>query len=110
MKSNEFFLEKANEYKTSLNEISKNKIAVDLTKLFNHPEYDQQQKTIKELKLKVKLLFSEFDKGQFFIDEISREEDSRSMALREDYKISIYISVLDTFMNHINEFRMETVK
>ena len=99
MKSADFFIKKAQEYLTSIDEITPNYIS--LAQAMNEQQYEAQYKAqsakFDDTILKIKLLFSEFDNGKLFTDRI---DDVHDVALLESYK-----HVLNLFIEHLNEFR-----
>ena len=110
MKSSQFFLEKAKQYISDLDSIISEYKEFDLdTKLSsfsNNTSYAIQKTTISEIKLKLNLLFSEFDKGEFFLDEIKKIDSSiLNWGRKEEENLKSYKSILELFVDHINQFR-----
>ena len=108
MKSSQFFLEKAEQYVSELQSIISEYKEFDLQSSLsfsNNTPYAIQQTSISEIKLKLKLLFSEFDKGEFFLEEIKQIDNNISYWGKEEEKFKSYISILELFVDHINQFR-----
>ena len=80
MKSSQFFLEKAKQYVSEFESIISEYKEFDLdsrlSSFSNDTPYAIQATSISEMKLKLKLLFSEFDKGEFFLEEIKKMDSS----------------------------------
>lgn len=108
MKSTEFFLEKAKQYFLDLDSIILEYKEFDLNSRLsfssNRP-YAIQEKSISEIKLKLKLLFSEFDKGEFFLEEIKKLDNSILNWHKEEENLNSYKSILELFIDHINLYR-----
>lgn len=105
MKSTDFFIDKANEYKTSFENILTNYVTDSSIGWDENPKYTEQQRQIADLKIKTKLLFSEFDKGEFFIHEIKKVDSNILESFDQTKRISSYNRVIDLFINHLNDFR-----
>ena len=105
MKSTEFFLEKAREYISEINLIISDYIEFNSNSFSYDTPYAVQQSSISEVKLKIKLLFSEFDNGQFFVERINEIESDILTSFDRDERLKSYISTLELFINHINQFR-----
>ena len=105
MKSTDFFLNKAKQYASELNSITSNYVQFDDISFSESDPYNIQQNKIAELELKIKLLFSEFDKGEFFIAEIKKKENSVIHSFDRENNLRSYKSVLELFIDHINQFR-----
>jgi len=100
LKTKDFFIQKAHEYLTSIEE-------------FKNP--NGQWKTLgffcgdgiptpfEELTFKIELLFSEFENGEIFIDRV-RQADFIIIKKYVNY-IEIYKRTLEAFIDHLNEFR-----
>ena len=110
MKSSEFFLEKAKQYVSEIDSIISDYKEFDLdsrlSSFSNNTPYAIQATSISEIKLKLKLLFSEFDKGEFFLDEIKKMDNRiTNWDRKEEEILNSYKSVLELFVDHINQFR-----
>ena len=105
MKPVDFFLDKAKQYVSELDSIISNYVQFDDITFSETDPYNVQKKKIAELKLKIKLLFSEFDKGEFFIDEIKKTENSVMHSFDREDNLRSYKSSLELFIDHINQFR-----
>jgi len=78
---------------------------VDVKEGKTWPSGEQKQKN-SDLKLKIKLLFTEFDNGEFFKDRVvSIDEDKWLELKKEDEPFKQYKHVLSLFIEHINEFK-----
>ena len=106
MKTLDFFIDKANEYSNEIDEIVNNYISRYSEEAFeNSPEYTKQKLDISDLKLKIKLLFSEFDNGELFKSEIIKADESGNYTLKDDELLKVYKHILSLFVDHIVEFR-----
>jgi hypothetical protein len=110
MKSSEFFLEKAKQYVSELDSIISEYKEFDLdsrlSSFSNNTPYAIQATSISEMKLKIKLLFSEFDRGDFFLDEIKKIDNSiLNWGRKEEENLNLYRSILELFIDHLNQFR-----
>jgi hypothetical protein len=103
MKSADFFIEKANEYIKSIEEILPNIFSKYSQGLDPTPEYIEQSEKISDLKFKTKLLFTEFDNGELFINKITDIDDAR-VRYGED-PLEKYKHILSLFVEHIKDFR-----
>jgi hypothetical protein len=110
MKSSQFFLEKAKQYIADLDSIILEYKEFDLdarlSSFSNNTPYAIQETTISEIKLKLNLLFSEFDKGDFFLEEIKKVGSGvLNWGRKEEENLKSYKSILELFIDHINQFR-----
>ena len=107
MKSTQFFLQKAKSYVDEINTIISDYHECDINNLFSiDTPYAIQQKSISQLKLKINLLFSEFDKGEFFLNEIKKVDSSiLNWGRNEEENFKSYQSLLELFIDHINQYR-----
>lgn len=107
MKSVDFFLDKAKQYVSDIDDLTKNYI--DYISAYHDPakkeQYDTQKQSINSVQLKTQLLFAEFDKGDIFNEHIKSSEKSRNPFTQDTETLAIYKSVLETFIDHLNEFR-----
>ena len=104
MKTLDFFISKAKEYSSTIDEIQKHYIS-PYTAFDSSLEYQEQKRKILDLKLKVKLLFSEFENGEIFNSEVKIADKDRSYALHTDELLEVYKHVLSLFIDHIVEFK-----
>jgi hypothetical protein len=110
MKSAEFFLEKANEYKAAMEAVvnyeeKKDVIKDGISEFLSDPAYRKRRQDEDSLHLKIKLLFSEFVKGQYFIDEIDRINKNIMLRFGGNGRNIAVIELLDVFIEHLNEYR-----
>jgi hypothetical protein len=69
LKTTEFFIEKANEYTAEIDRITSNYIPFSASR--EKPGFQEQSDEISDLKLKIKLLFSEFEHGHLFVEKVA---------------------------------------
>lgn len=108
MKSSDFFIEKAKQYVSEFDSIISDSIEFDINSplaFSSRTPYAIQQISISELKLKTKLLFSEFDNGEFFVQRLNEIESDIRTSLDGDERLKSYVSTLELFIDHINQFR-----
>jgi hypothetical protein len=110
MQSMDFFLNKAEQYASSLDTIRRGYIDYFSARYDaeTEAEFKTQKAQIEDLTLKVQLLFSEFDKGEAFYQRVKSAEeaakaDSSSSAQTE--ALATYVRTLQLFIEHIKEFR-----
>lgn len=106
MKTPDFFIDKAKEYSNSIEELLNNFLPMDINNVWNTtPEYLNQKRKFEDLVLGIKLLFSEFDNGQLFNDQITVIEKNGLFMFREDERLKEYKHILSLFIDHVIEFR-----
>ena len=113
MKTPKYFLDTAHKYLRDITEVSETYIrypvgdkSIDKDYLFEQRDkHEKQQHLISELFFKIKLLFSEFDKGELFIDRLGK----RDISIRQHYiefdRVRDYKKCLLLFIEHVNNFR-----
>jgi len=105
MKTPEFFIDKANEYSKLIDELSKDYIHPFFNNFAKNPNFIDKSSEISDLKLKVRLLLSEFDNGDFFIAEIADIDKNAEFMFKEDERLKAYKHILSLFVEHLIEFR-----
>jgi hypothetical protein len=107
MKSTDFFIDKANEYIKSIDNILQNFTSKYSGGFDKSPELKEQERKISDLQLKIRLLFSEFDKGDIFYSNLKYYyEDSMSRLYTTDEEILKKSKhTLELFIDHLKEFR-----
>jgi len=108
MKTTDFFVEKANEYIKTIEEIIKN-LLPEIPLGFDHfnppIEYVEQSEKISDIKLKTKLLFSEFDNGELFNNQINTIDKNQILNIFKEKVLENYKHVLLLFIEHLKIFR-----
>ena len=66
---------------------------------------EKARQYVSELKLKIKLLFSEFDNGEFFVQRLNEIESNILTSFDGDERLNSYVSTLELFIDHLNQFR-----
>ena len=102
MKSADFFIAKAIVCINSIDEILPNVVSSPFS---DETKYAEQSKTLSDLSLKIKLLFSEFDNGELFKDKIISIDENKMLWGKRNEVLKQYYDVLSLFIKHINEFR-----
>jgi hypothetical protein len=64
------------------------------------------RKQASDLRLKIKLLFQEFDKGQLFYDKCIWVDESYLLTFDDQEKLNQYRHVLSLFIEHLLTFRI----
>ncbi|CAD7804239.1 hypothetical protein CHRY9390_01195 [Chryseobacterium aquaeductus] len=111
IKSSDFFIKKANNYIIELDNFLKENIESDpLSKRSMDSNDLSKLKTIldeiEELKLKIKLLFSEIDNGNLFVENlISRTTASHFIHISNKKVLESYKRTLELFIEHISEYK-----
>jgi hypothetical protein len=110
MKPIDFFITKANSYLTQIEIISNAYIPYDFSGDFSsfdrkNPERNKQQKEISNLDLKIRLLFAEFDKGEFFIAKLDISKSNFANLVDEKYFLEYSKETLELFIEHLIDFR-----
>ena len=105
MKPTDFYLDKASEYINSIDMILPNLLSSHSQGFDPTPEYKEQKQNISDLKLKTKLLFTEFDNGELFIKEIESIDKNIFLCFKTDELLKEYKHMLSLFIHHIKEFR-----
>lgn len=113
IKTPDFFIEKANEYirqADSFLEKNINSSIVD-TRLMSFDDKAKLRESlseIQELKLKIRLLLSEFENGCLFTNNLINEPtDARQMLAKSNKDIlNSYRRTLELFIEHLKEFRL----
>lgn len=105
MKSADFFIDKANEYIKSIDEVLPNLLSPYSQGFDPTPEYRKQSEKISDLRLKTKLLFTEFDNGELFKNKIVGIDENKMLWFKEDELLKQYKHTISLFIDHINEFR-----
>lgn len=106
-KTADLFLDKANEYKTAFENILKAYVPSNVSPDWKEdPKHLEQQQKIADLKFKTKLLFTEFDKGELFLDKI-KSIDTCDYGTFDDEqsRLPAYNQAIDLFIDHLNTFR-----
>lgn len=106
MRTADFFIEKANSYLITVEKIESN---YKNDSLGPNSEYHIQQKEISEIKLKIKLMFAEFEHGNLFSKRIDEIEGTYFRLLGEKSNLLDYGSLLNLFIDHVKEYRSETL-
>jgi hypothetical protein len=101
-----YLLSKAIDYKNEIEKIL-SETRVSFTDFKSNE--DKRGKTFDnktELKLKIKLLFSEFENGEILIQQLSEIDNERY--LREDISSGLlrYQQTLQLFIDHLNDYRI----
>jgi glucan phosphorylase len=103
----DFFTKKANSYIQEIDSLS----GIFISFPFNHDisqlnKYKEQEELISEIKLRVKLLFSEYVHGDILkgrLDEI--DQQNNLLFDGEHERIKQYKRILEMFVDHIKEYR-----
>lgn len=107
MKSGQFFLDKAISYLQEIN------AAIDDSKTHKYSSWEDSPEDIakakrdKALKMKIKLLYKEFDNGEVFYNECIKTDDIHTLSMQSDKKLELYKENLVLFIEHIKEYRLE---
>lgn len=107
-----FLIEKANNYITEINIFLTKNINSSLTdKRFMNPDDLSQLETrlnsIKELKLKIRLLFSEINNGNLFIENlIKRKTASDFIHISNKKVLESYKRTLELFIEHLKDYKL----
>lgn len=103
--TNSIFVLKAKEYIETIDNITSNYIS-ELNRRLDKKdiEFQNQEKNIFQIKIKVKLLFSEFSKGEFFIEKINESDNTYSLLFGEIKKLNVYKESLLLMIDHIENF------
>jgi hypothetical protein len=103
--SNSIFVKKASEYIEIIDGITSNYISELERRLDKRDsEYKNQEKNIFQIKIKIKLLFAEFNKGEFFIEKINESDKQNSFFSTEIDKLNVYKETLLLLIDHIENF------
>lgn len=99
MKSVNFFIEKANLYIAEIDSILETYVGILESETKTIPEGQNQR--INDLRLKTKLLFSEFDHGQLFLEALHQRYSFDNL----DGVLIHYQSILKLFIDHLRYYR-----
>lgn len=103
MKSKDFFSKRANDYILEIEKVVEEYLKY--AKL-EKKQYQLLQDSTSELKLKIKLFFSEYKYGKIFLKHIkSIEEKSTQPTLSSNQILKSYKMLLELLIYHIEEFR-----
>jgi hypothetical protein len=104
LKTSEFFIEKANEYIAEIDRITSNYIPTSATR--EKPGFQEQSDEISDLKLKIKLLFFEFEHGHLFVEKVVGTKTGVNYNLNtHDQLLVVFRRYLSLFIEHIKLFR-----
>jgi hypothetical protein len=104
LKTSEFFIEKANEYIAEIDRITANYIPSSSTR--EKPGFQEQSDEISDLKLRIKLLFFEFDHGHLFVEKVVGAKSSVNYNVNShDQLLVVFRRYLSIFIEHIKLFR-----
>jgi len=104
VKTAEFFIEKATEYIAEIERITTNYIPFSPTR--EKPGFQEQSDEISDLKLKIKLLFSEFEHGHLFVEKvIGTKNNVNYNSVNQDQLLVVFRRYLTLFIEHLRLFR-----
>ena len=105
MKSADFFIDKAKEYIISIDEVLKNPVSPYDGGFEPSPALKEFSEKTHNIKIKTKLLFSEFDNGELFLTLIKSADGNLEYLKHGENVLTSYKETLNLFIDHINEFR-----
>ena len=104
MKTSEFFIEKATEYIADIERITTNYIPFSPNR--EKPGFQEQSDEISDLKLKIKLLFSEFEHGHLFVEKvIGTKNNVNYNSVNQDQLLVVFRRYLNLFIEHLRLYR-----
>lgn len=117
MRGIDFFIDKAKKYITEIDSINESYIQYDynrgigeiMRRRDENDPYEIQSRRVSELELKVKLMFTEFDKGELFLNKFEKIEKNQFSFLSENGNLYLYKDLLTLFVEHLIEFRVEVI-
>lgn len=110
-KTADFFIEKADNYIADINYYLQNDSLIDfldrrLLEADKKNEFNNCLSEIKELKLKIRLFFSEFENGNLFTNNLMNDpKDAQGLlSISEKDILKSYKRTLELFIEHLKEF------
>lgn len=103
MRSTDFFIDKAKEYTSSIDEILPNLQQPYLQGSGPSPEDKERSEKISDIRLKTRQLFSEFDKGELFRKNIVSIDENKMIGTEDEEMLERYKHTLSLFINHVTE-------
>ncbi|PSL18224.1 hypothetical protein [Dyadobacter jiangsuensis] len=104
MKSSSFFIEKANEYIAEIDRLTASYIPASSVR--EKPGHQELSDEISDLKLKIKLLFFEFEHGHLFVEKVTRASPGNGNINQvNDHLLVIFRRYLNLFIEHLQLYR-----
>ncbi len=104
MQHAQLLLDNGRKYLTAIDEL----LAVQpkTTTWEDSEEEEAWNKKVVEMKLKIKLLYAEFDNGKYFLEECYAIDAKSTLIDNYETKIRQYKKYLQLFIEHLNEYRL----
>ncbi|MCF0068840.1 hypothetical protein LZD49_00065 [Dyadobacter sp. CY261] len=104
MKPPIFFIEKANEYIAEIDRLTANYVPPSSAR--EKPGLQEQTDEMSDLKLKIKLLFFEFEHGHLFVEKVvGAQNNNKYNKGTNDQLLVIFRRYLGLFVEHLQLFR-----
>ena len=104
MRSATFFIEKANEYIVEIDRLTANYVPPSSVR--EKPGLQELSDEMSDLKLKIKLLFFEFEHGHLFVEKVTSTQNGRKYdKSTNDQLLVIFRRYLNLFIEHLQLYR-----
>lgn len=104
MKNASFFKQKAEGFLDQLNSLNPKYYEFNYTEKYNNDDYLNQSKELEEIKFQIKLMFSEFDNGNVFLEKLNSFNNTDAIFDNQP-KIIFLKGINKLFIDFLDEYR-----